>query len=451
MTQFSFQGVSSEKNALLSRVLQAALAAADPRIAVRRALNLNENQLFVAGQTLDLDRYRRIRLVGVGKAAEAMALGLVDRLGERIHDGCLVVKHRPESATLPDRIALLSGGHPVPTAESVASAAELLAFLQDSDEGDLVFCLISGGGSALIAAPGAGITLEDLQQTTKALLACGASINEMNTLRKHLDRVKGGGLARAAAPASLVALILSDVVGSPLDVIASGPTVADSSTYRDAWNIVEKYALQDRFPASVMASLRAGLNGALPETVKPGDPCLERVYQQIIASNPQAADAALQQAREDGFHPLLLTTYLQGEAAQAGEILSSILRQIDATGQPLPRPACIVAGGETTVTLHGHGRGGRNQELALGAVLPMAGLKDVALITLATDGEDGPTHSAGALVTGETLERALALGLDPLAALRENDSYPFFVRLGDSLLLGPTGTNVNDLTFLFAF
>jgi hydroxypyruvate reductase len=293
--------------------------------------------------------------------------------------------------------------------------------------------------------------LGDLQALTARLLACGATIQEINALRKHLEDVKGGQLARLASPARVAALILSDVVGSPLEVIASGPTTPDPSTYQDSLAILERYGLRGEAPAAILERLERGRDGALPETPKPGDPLFDRVQNAIIGSNLQAAEAALDEAQSLGFHTLLLTTYLQGEARHAGGFMGGILQQIAASGQPVARPALVVAGGETTVTLHGAGLGGRNQELALGAAAALDGLEDVALITLATDGGDGPTDAAGAVVSGETLRRARALGLDPASALARNDSYPFFQSLGDLVMTGPTQTNVNDLVFLFAF
>jgi hydroxypyruvate reductase len=451
MTQFLVKKLPGPQVEAVERVVRAALAAADPRAAVRRSLVLRENTLEAAGQSIALADWRRIRVVGAGKAAQAMAHGLLDVLGERLGDGLLVTKHIDTADPLPDRLRVLAGGHPLPTDSSVTAAQSVLDFLSAARSDDLVFCLISGGGSALLVSPRPPVTLDDLQSLTRLLLACGADIGEINTLRKHLDQVKGGGLARAAAPARLVTLILSDVIGSPLDVIASGPTVADPSTYADALAVLEKYRITDQVPSRILDILCRGQSGELPETPKPGDPLLSDAANLLVASNPQAAAAALEQAAHEGFHPLLLTTYLQGEAAQAGGVLAAILRQIDATGQPLERPACIVAGGETTVTLRGQGLGGRNQELALGAVAGLAGLPDVALLSLGTDGEDGPTQAAGALVSGQTLARARAQGLDPLAFLHANDSYHFFEALGDLVITGPTGTNVNDLVFLFAF
>jgi glycerate 2-kinase len=271
----------------------------------------------------------------------------------------------------------------------------------------------------------------------------------MNAIRKHVDQVKGGGLARLIHPAQLVTLVLSDVIGSPLDVIASGPTTADPSTFNDAWNVIQKYRLAEKMPASIRSWLEAGIQGVNPETVKAGDLCLRTVQNLIVSSNYQAAQAAVETARQEGFDCQLLSTFLSGEARQAGNFMAGILHQMASSGQPVVRPGCIVLGGETTVTLHGPGLGGRNLETALGAVRGMAGLERVLLVTLATDGEDGPTDAAGAVVTGETFRRGTDLGLNPGDFLERNDSYPYFERLGDLIRTGPTGTNVNDLAFLF--
>jgi glycerate 2-kinase len=289
-----------------------------------------------------------------------------------------------------------------------------------------------------------------LQKLTRLLLASGAEIGEINTLRKHLDRVKGGGLARTAAPAEIVTLIVSDVVGSPLDVIASGPTVPDSSTFDQAIQILEKYGLMQQAPPSIVEILEDGAAGKIAETLKAGDPLLANVHNAIVADNYLAAQAAAARAKDLGWNTLLLTTFLHGEAQQAGLMLGSILRQVATSGEPVRRPACIIVGGETTVTLRGEGLGGRNQELALGSVAELSGLERVVLVALATDGDDGPTDAAGAVVTGETLARGKTLGLNPAAFLARNDSYHYFEMLDDLLLTGPSGTNVNDLAFLFA-
>jgi hydroxypyruvate reductase len=287
--------------------------------------------------------------------------------------------------------------------------------------------------------------LSDLQVTTDLLLRSGATIGELNTIRKHLSRLKGGQLARLAAPAPVGVLILSDVVGDPLDVIASGPTVPDPTTYAEAWDVVQRYRLGESLPDSVSRRLRAGVAGQLPETPKPGDPLFAGVHNCIIGSNRLAAQAAVAEARRCGYRALLLTTFVEGEAREAARVAAALARSARVHGDPLSPPACLVWGGETTVTVRGQGKGGRNQELALAAALALEGVPDVLLMALATDGTDGPTDAAGAIVDGGTAARARALGLDPLAALANNDAYPLLSAVGDLLHTGPTGTNVNDL------
>lgn len=446
----------------VARILAAALQAVEPGEAVRRQASRLGDRLIIAGREYDLGRFRGVWIVGAGKAGAPMARSMAAVLGDRLAGGLVIVKEghlgetggslqSPSASPGSEKLHWVEAGHPLPDERGVAGAAQIAALLANLGGDDLVICLISGGGSALMVSPAPGVALADLQALTQSLLASGASIDEINTLRKHLEQLKGGGLARLAAPAHLVTLILSDVVGDPLDVIASGPTVPDPTTFADAWAVVERYGLQDRLPAGLADHLRRGCRGELPETPKPGDPLFERVQNVIIGSNLGAAQAALRQAQAEGFHTLLLTSQLQGEARQAGRFLAAILRQVDASGQPLPRPACLAAGGETTVTLRGDGLGGRNQELALGAVCDLAGLDSVALVALATDGGDGPTDAAGAIVTGQTLGRARQLGLDPAHFLARNDAYRFFDPLGDLIRTGPTHTNVTDLAFLFAF
>jgi hydroxypyruvate reductase len=444
-----------------ARVLAAALAAVEPGAAVRRFLRRNGEALHVGGRAYDLARFERVLLLAVGKAAAPMAAAAADVLGERLSAGLVVTKalqiadcrlqieSQPNLQSVIYNLQSVEAGHPIPDERSVAAGEAAAATLRGAGERDLVLALLSGGASALLTLPAPGVALDDLQALTRALLASGASINEINTLRKHLDRVKGGGLARLAQPATLAALVLSDVVGNPLDVIASGPAVADTSTFADAWAVLERYGLAERAPAPIAAHLRRGLAGAIPDTPKPGDAALADVTHVLVGSNALAAEAAMRAAREEGFSPLLLTTFLQCEAREAGRMLAAVAREIAASGNPIARPACVIAGGETTVTLRGEGRGGRNQELALGAVADMAGLEGAALVALATDGDDGPTDAAGAVVTGETLARARSLGLHPAGALARNDSYPFFAALGDLLRPGPTQTNVNDLAFVF--
>jgi glycerate 2-kinase len=433
-------------------ILTAALEAVEPAAAVSRHMQREGDQLNITGKSYDLSRYRRVLVVGAGKAGAPMAAATANILGDRLTGGLVLVKTGyagDAQATGP--VAVLEAGHPIPDERGVAGTRRLFSLLQDCRADNLIICLISGGGSALLVSPVPGVSLSDLQGLTASLLACGATINEINTLRKHLDQAKGGGLARQVFPASLATLILSDVVGDPLDVIASGPGVPDTSTFEQAWLVLDRYNIRDQVAPAILSHLERGRRGELPDTPKPGDPLFAEVHNVIVGNNLQAAQAALLQAQAGGFNTLLLTTFLQGEARQAGPFLASILRQAATIGLPVPRPACIVAGGETTVTLRGDGLGGRNQELALSAVKALASLSNVGLITLATDGGDGPTDAAGALVTGETLARAHQAGLEPDAFLARNDSYHFFAALDDLLRPGPTRTNVNDLTFLFAF
>jgi len=331
-------------------------------------------------------------------------------------------------------VTLLEAGHPLPDANSVRGAEAITEIARRAGAHDLVLCLLSGGGSALLTLPVVEMSLEDIQALTDDLLRSGATIQELNTVRKHLSQIAGGHLARLAAPAVLVTLVLSDVIGDPLDVIASGPTVPDPTTVAEA--------------QAVLARRGVGRSLPLRETPKPGDPAFARVEHVIIGSNRLAALAALERARALGYRSLLLGTYLEGEAREVGRVAAALAKGVLAHGDPLGPPACLVWGGETTVTVRGTGRGGRNQELALGAALALDGWQGVLVMALATDGSDGPTDAAGAIATGETLARARALGLDPHAALAENDSYTFFAALDDLLRTGPTGTNVNDLLFI---
>lgn len=437
----------------ITRVLAAALTAVEPGAAVRRFLKREGDTLWVGEHNYDLSHYERVMVLAVGKAAVPMAEAAAGVLGERLSTAQVVTKSASSFSLQTPRghpaFSVMAAGHPIPNDQSVLAGQRAAELLQGAGERDLVLLLLSGGGSALLTRPVAGVTLADLQALTRALLASGASINEINTLRKHLDSVKGGGLARMAYPATLAALVLSDVVGNPLDVIASGPAVADTTTFGDAWAVLERYTLADSAPAAIVAHLQRGLAGEFADTPKPGDAVLAGVAHVLVGSNTLAAVAAMQAARAEGFTPLLLTTFLQGEAREAGRMLAAVAREISASSNPLPRPACIIAGGETTVTLRGNGRGGRNQELALAAVNDLAGLENSVLVALATDGDDGPTDAAGAVVTGATLARAGEHGLDPLASLARNDAYPFFDTLGDLLKPGPSGTNVNDLAFVF--
>jgi glycerate 2-kinase len=437
------QGAHSQQT--LHAVLKAALEAVDPAAAIRRTVQRDGDRLLIGGREYDLSRVRRVLVVGAGKASAPMAAE-IEKLVPEV-EGCVSVRYGYSAPT--QHIAIREAGHPVPDEAGVAATREIADLLRQADQRDLVLCLISGGGSALLTLP--SVSLHDLQHTTDALLRSGATINQINTVRKHLDTVKGGGLARLAQPAPVIALVLSDVVGNPLDAIASGPTVPDTTTWADAARVLDTFELWNRVPESVSQRLSDGLAGRLPDTPKPGDPLFDQGQTEVVASNLVACEAAAEAAGRLGLATQVLTTCIEGEAREVARVLAGVLREVDASGHPLPRPCCVIAGGETTVTVRGRGKGGRNQELALAAAIPLDGVPDVLLASIGTDGSDGPTDAAGAWVDGSTVERAAAHHLDPLAYLANNDAYTFFERLGALIVTGPTRTNVNDLYLLFAF
>jgi glycerate 2-kinase len=434
-------------------IMSAALAAVDPAQAIRQNVSLEGSSLQIGQQSYDLSGYERIFVAGGGKAGSPMVAAIEEILGQRITAGLVNVKHGylpPEIADI-RRVEIVEAGHPTPDEAGRRGAERMVEMLSDLAETDLVICLISGGGSALMTLPQPAISLADVQALTRALLCCGATINEINAVRKHISRIKGGQLARLVHPAQVVSLILSDVVGNPLDVIASGPTVPDTATFAQAYGVLEKYDLLDRVPASIVEHLVAGVAGKIAETPKERDAVFATVYNLIVGSNEIAAWAALNRARELGFNTQLLSTYVEGEAREVAKVLAAVAKEMAKSGQPIPRPACLVVGGETTVTITGEGQGGRNQEMALAAALAIEGWEDVMVVTLATDGTDGPTDAAGGVATGETVAWARELGLDPEEYLANNDSYHFLEALGELVVTGPTNTNVNDLAFVFAF
>jgi glycerate 2-kinase len=421
---------------------RAALDAVEPAAAVHRHVRRQGDVLVVANRRYDLRDYERVFVLGGGKAAVPMVTAIADTLGSRLAEGVVVTKygHTRGQAVSGFKFQVIEAGHPVPDENSVRGAEAVADLARRATEEDLVICLISGGGSALLTLPAPGLSLADLQALTGGLLRSGATINEINTVRKHCSGIKGGQLARLVAPATLVTLVLSDVVGDPLDVIASGPTVPDPTTVADARAVLERYGAP--------WDLKDSQGFEFLETPKPGDPAFERVQHVIVGSNRLAALAAVERARQLGFNALLLSTYVEGEAREVARVAAALAKGVRVHGDPLPPPACLVWGGETTVTIHGEGKGGRNQELALAAALALDGWPGTVVMALATDGTDGPTDAAGAVVTGETVARARALGLDPRVALAANDSYHFFEALGDLICTGPTGTNVNDLLFV---
>ncbi len=436
----------------VTRILASAIQAVDPGEAVRHYLYRDGEFLTVLDGTYHLADFKRFFIIGAGKASQPMAEAVESILGPYFTAGMVISKQKVSflSEEPFHKVKVVLGDHPLPGLSSLESTRQLVQLVSGLHKDDLVINLLSGGASALMSLPMPGVSLEDIRGLTRQLLACGATINEINCLRKHLDQVKGGRLAERLYPAKLLTLVLSDVVGSPLEVIGSGPTTSDPSTFADAVAVLKKYRILESAPASIRTVLIKGEKGKFKETLKPGDERLSEVAHVVIGDNYLAGKAALRRAAVEGFHSLLLTTYLQGEAGQVGEWLASILKQTATSGDPLPRPCCLVLGGETTVVLKGGGKGGRNQQVALGAVESLRGLNGIVLVTLATDGEDGPTDAAGAVVTGETYSRARQTRLEPKAFLDNNDSYSFFDALGDLVKTGPTGTNVNDLALLFA-
>ncbi len=425
------------------QIFDAAVRAVDPVEAIRRHVARDGAGMTIGRERVDLAGVRQIVAVGLGKAAAPMAAAVEEILGDRIVRGVVVTKYGHAQPTRTIRIH--EAGHPVPDDAGIAGAQAILDHVMGLGPDDLVLVLISGGGSALTPAPVDGITLAEKQALTKALLACGADIREMNTLRKHISRIKGGQLARAAAPARVFTLILSDIVGDPLDAIASGPTVPDPRTYADALAILDKYGIRHEIPASIRAHLEAGAAGKVRETPKPDDPLFERVMSVMVASNIQALEAAQAEAQRLGFQTMILSSFIEGETREIARMHAALALEVRASGHPLRPPACLITGGETTVTLKGTGKGGRNQEFALAAALDIAGSPDVVILSAGTDGTDGPTDAAGALADGDTVARARAVGLSPQAALAGNDAYPFFERLGDLIITGPTRTNVMDV------
>ena len=424
-------------------IFHAGLKAVDPVVAVKQHLNYLDGRLEIQGRTYDLSEFENVYVIGMGKASASMARAIEDLLGERCTDGIINVKHG-HSVPL-EVIKINEARHPIPDRAGLMGTERIIELLEQTGEKDLVLCLISGGGSALLPAPYEGLTLEDKQQTTKVLLESGANIHEINALRKHISRVKGGRLARMAYPSTLISLILSDVIGDNLDSIASGPTVPDSSTFEDCLRIIDKYDIRERIPRSVFLLLERGLRGEIEETPKADDPVFTKTGNFIIGSNILAVRAAKEKADELGYNSIILSSFIEGETREVAKVHTAIAKEIMNTNHPVSRPACVISGGETTVTIRGKGLGGRNQEFSLAAAIDIDGLENVVILSGGTDGTDGPTDAAGAIADGTSLRRARELNLKADDYLRENDSYNFFRKLGDLLITGPTRTNVMDL------
>jgi glycerate 2-kinase len=427
-------------------IFRTGVRAVEPAAAVKRYLRREGNRLLVHQKAYDLAEFERIYVIGAGKAGAPMAKAVEEALGERITDGLINVKYGHLSEL--NRVRLMEAGHPVPDEAGLEGARAILDLASGAQQRDMVLCLISGGGSALLPFPVRGLSLPDKQDTTKILLACGATIHEINSVRKHISEVKGGGLARAAYPATLISLMLSDVVGDDLDVIASGPTVPDSSTFRDCMKIFDKYGIRKKVPEAVLDHIQKGLEGKVPETPKPSDPVFARTQSVIVGSNLSCVLAAEEKARDLGYHTLVLSTMIEGETREVAHVHAGIAKEILKSGHPVAPPACVLSGGETTVTITGQGLGGRNQEFVLAAAIDLKGREGIVVLSAGTDGSDGPTDAAGAVADSQSVQRAESLGLNPTDFLFNNDAYHFFEKLEDLVKTGPTNTNVMDLRIL---
>jgi hydroxypyruvate reductase len=438
-------------HAFLLEIYHAALAAVDPYQAVLASLRIEQNILHAGDAQYDLATFKRIVVVGAGKATARMALAIEGRLGERISAGLIIIKagHHAELSHIQQRVA----AHPLPNQAGVEATQEILKIAREADSETLLICLLSGGASALLVAPLEGISLDDKQMLTRELLKAGANIVELNSVRKHLSAVKGGRLLQAAYPAQVLTLILSDVIGDSPDVIASGPTVADRSTYADAISVLERYHLLHKISPRVNALLQQGKSGMIEETLKLNDFFLRSTKYKIVAGNQIALQAAMAKARQLGFPVRLREAAVQGEAREAARLLATEVKNI--LDQMRPNDCCCyLSGGETTVTVMGAGQGGRNQELALAFALEIQGQAGITLLSAATDGGDGDNDAAGATVNGNTVAQAHQIGLEARDYLEANDAYHFFQKLDAGsgktthLKTGPTGTNVMDLQMI---
>ncbi|MDX2269606.1 MAG: glycerate kinase [Bryobacter sp.] len=412
------------------------------------ALHAAEPEKATAAKLANLPNgTERVFVVGAGKAAAAMARAVEAKYGSKITRGVVVTKYGHASTLR--HLECWEAAHPVPDAAGVRGAREIAQICLEAGPNDLVICLVSGGASALLPAPAEGVTLDEKQLTTRLLLGSGANIHELNTVRKHLSALKGGQLAHLCAPAKLRTYILSDVIGDPLDVIGSGPTAPDESTYADAWAVIYKYGLETKLPDSVRRHLEQGVNHKIPETPKPGDPLFDQVENVLVGSNRLSIEAAAEKARQLGYQDLVLSTTLDGEAREVAKVFAAIGREARQSARPLPPPIAVLAGGETTVTLgNHHGMGGRNQEMALAVALGLRGLEQVLFLAAGTDGTDGPTNAAGAFADGTTWSRGEQHDLQAIDHLERNDSHQYFEQLGDLFITGPTGTNVMDVYLL---
>jgi len=436
----------SKRHKHAAEIFLAGLQAVAPGAAIRRFCQLDGNTFTVDTHQYDLDLFQKIIVLGAGKAGASMAKAIESIFTDRISAGIITVKYNHISEL--QKVNIQEAGHPVPDKNGLKGAEAIYQLASSADEKTLVICLISGGGSALLPLPVKGITLEDKQKTTQVLLECGATIHEINTVRKHLSAIKGGGLARAIYPATLISLILSDVVGDDLDSIASGPCVPDPTTFADCKSIFLRYSIEKDIPENVVHHIESGINGSVLETAKVGQEFFKKTQNVIIGRNFDALLHAKEKAEELGYNTILLSSMLEGITRDVAANHIAIAREIQLHGYPLKRPACILSGGETTVHIKGTGKGGRNQEFVLAAAIKASDMDNIVVLSAGTDGTDGPTDAAGAFCDETTADRAQSLGLDPQEYLDNNDSYHFFEKLSNLYKTGPTNTNVMDLRII---
>jgi len=428
---------------ILQDIIIDTLRSLNPKDAIKKYVSYDPEWKLLKIKDRKFEIKGKVYLLAVGKASFTMAEGIMEILGDLIDKGYVVLPYGYEGF-LGNNIEVMYSSHPIPDENGVKSAQKIYDFVRDMEERDILIFLLSGGGSALLPLPRAEISLEDKIETTKLLLSCSARIQEVNAVRKHLSKIKGGQLA-SICRGTIITLIVSDVLGNPLDSIASGPTVPDPTTFQDVYNIIIKYNLWEKIPERVRRLVKMGMAGEVPETPKSID---SRHYALVILSNRDYLEKLMDKVRNLGVKALLVTGFLEGEAREVAKVIASIVKEIKYSGNPVSPPCALIFGGETTVTVMGNGLGGRNQELALSFALEISDLENVYMTSFATDGRDGPCDSAGAYVDTTTIERAQKLGMDPVSYLLNNDSYHFFNNIGDLIKVGPTHTNVNDIVLV---
>lgn len=437
--------MNQELKKAADQIIKAALNAVDPYQLIREQVIRKGDTLVVSEKEhIELSQFDRIFLCGAGKGAAPITRAMEELLSDRLDGGDIIVKY-DHLAEL-QKINLHEAAHPVPDENGLRSTEILLTNLDNLTERDCVFVLLTGGGSALLESLPDEIKLDDLQKLSSVLLQCSATIHEINCIRKHISLIKGGQLAKKIYPARCVTLALSDVIGDDLSVIASGPTSPDPTTFDDALVILEKYEVTDKIPAVILNHLKRGSEGKIPDTPKREDQVFKKVTNIVIGNNRLALNKAKETAESLGFKTIILTSMLEGEAREIARVVASIISEVQVTGTPIKKPACILLGGEPTVKIQGTGKGGRNQELALAVALSNIN-EPYVCVSVGSDGTDGPTDAAGAIVDHTTLNRAESAGLNAQEYLKNNDSYNFFAPLGDLIITGPTGTNVMDVIF----